>query len=278
MIRIVILAAAVTLGGVTAWLAVQQAGTPSVASAPAPSEAIETSEVLVAAVPLERGHALDADKLRWQTWPRNSVAEGFITRAARAEAVADLAGTRMRSGVLPGEPIRPEKLALAEGGLLSALLRPGKRAVAVRVSAENTAGGFVLPNDHVDVIHTRSVSNAQGQGAGSRSTTLLRNVRVLAIDQIVEEQDGKVATVGKTATLELDPVEVEKISAAGAVGSLSLALRPVADSGPDALTVTAPEQPVPAEVVRNVLLVRSGRAAVIETQGKAAGPNGEVIR
>ena len=114
---------------------------------------------------------------------------------------------------------------------MSAILPKGMRAVAVRVSAQTSAGGFILPNDRVDVIFTNSEAPADSGGEREYiSYALLLNVRVLAIDQTVEEQDGERVVVGKTATLELDPSQVETIAAADEAGSLSLSLRSVEDA------------------------------------------------
>ena len=110
---------------------------------------------------------------------------------------------------------------------MSAILPSGKRAVAVRVTAQSTAGGFILPNDRVDLIHTVN-QTSEGQ-TRFVSQTLLANIRVMAIDQTIEEQDGERVVVGKTATLELSPSEVELVASAEKEGSLSLSLRSMAD-------------------------------------------------
>ena len=112
--------------------------------------------------------------------------------------------------------------------MLAAMLPSGKRAVAIRVSAESTAGGFILPNDRVDVIQNISSASAEGKPE-QRSRTLLRNVRVLAVDQKADETKGQLVVVGKTATLEVTPTDAEIIASAQAAGTLSLALRSIAD-------------------------------------------------
>ena len=96
--------------------------------------------------------------------------------------------------------------------LLSNKITPGKRAAAVKISAENTAGGFILPGDRVDVIHTIMKPGATGQPAINVSEIIISNVRVLAIDQTaVHTPEG--AAIGKTATLELTPDDAERIIA-----------------------------------------------------------------
>ena len=121
------------------------------------------------------------------------------------------------------------------GNLLSNRLTPGMRAVAVKVSAENSAGGFILPGDRVDVIRTSSVSDEAG--TKNESHIIIANARVLAIDQIdVQRPEG--TALGKTATLELSPSETELIMSAEASGMLSLALRAVTDHAETAAAET----------------------------------------
>lgn len=115
---------------------------------------------------------------------------------------------------------------------MSALLSPGMRAISTKISPETGAGGFILPNDRVDVIVTRRFrggSEADGGGESFRSSTILRNVRVLAIDQTFAEAEGEQVVVGKTATLEMLPEQAEAFALGEASGSISLSLRPLAD-------------------------------------------------
>jgi pilus assembly protein CpaB len=139
-----------------------------------------------------------------------------------------------------------------ESGFLSAILPSGKRAAAVRVTAQSTAGGFILPNDRVDVVHTGA------SGDNTVSQTILRNIRVLAIDQTVEERDGERVVVGKTATLELDPAQVEIITAAETSGTVSLALRSMADVGE--------EDDTEHRRTGIVRIFRSGQSQLVKTQ------------
>ena len=117
---------------------------------------------------------------------------------------------------------------------MAAILPTGMRAVSTDISPETGAGGFILPNDHVDVILTRRDRDAEQANGGVEShvsETILSNVRVLAIDQTVEEKNGQRVVVGKTATLELSPPLAEKLMLAHQLGTLSLALRSLVDSG-----------------------------------------------
>jgi pilus assembly protein CpaB len=150
----------------------------------------------------------------------------YLTKASRPDAIDALAGSIIRNRMAAGEPIREENLTPRHAGYLATVLPSGKRAMAVRVSAESTAGGFILPNDRVDVLHS--------DGKSPVSHTILSNVRVLAIDQVVDEtekkENSKANVIGKTATLELDPSQAEILTAAQAAGTLSLSLRSAADN------------------------------------------------
>lgn len=224
MFRILVLVGALAAGGVAAWLSFGlQPGPAPAATLAAPSQ-IQTQDVLVVAIDLAQGAALTDQELRWQAWPEGALNAGFISRSVQPEAIADLTGSVVRQAMVAGEPIRDGKLANKDSGYLASLLKSGMRAVAVRVSAESSAGGFILPNDHVDVLHT-------GGDGGGRSRTLLTNIRVLAIDQNAVDSGAESDTaIGKTATLELDPAQAEVISGAQASGALSLALRATADN------------------------------------------------
>src|SRR6185295_56678 len=143
------------------------------------------------------------------------------------------AGSIARQSFYTGEPIREAKLIKAKGsGYMAAILPTGMRAISTEISAETGAGGFILPNDHVDVILSRRDREAE-KAAGVEvhsSETILANVRVLAIDQTVEEKNGQRVVVGKTATLELTPRQAETLTQSRQLGTLSLALRSLLDA------------------------------------------------
>src|SRR5439155_26852405 len=154
MLRIVILVVALMAGGTAAWLALAMRPASVVSTVVQPASQIPTQDVLVASTDLGLGQTLTKDSMRWQSWPESMLNAAYITRSARADALDNLAGSVLRSRVTSGEPILKEKLVPLNSGFLSAMLPHGKRAVAIRISAENTAGGFILPNDRVDIIHT----------------------------------------------------------------------------------------------------------------------------
>ena len=145
-----------------------------------------------------------------------------------------MTGSIARAPFIQGEPIRDQKLVKAEGsGFMAAILPTGMRAISTEISPETGAGGFILPNDRVDVLLTRRLKNPdQSSGAPDVVTSeiILANIRVLAIDQAPKEKDGQNAVVGKTVTLELNPAQTATLSAARQSGTLSLALRSIADA------------------------------------------------
>lgn len=188
-----------------------------------------TVDVLVANESIPMGSSLKEDRLAWEEWPETSLREAFITRDEQPDALEKYAPMIAKSSFFEGEPVREAKLVQSDSGYLSAILPAGKRAVAMRIQADTSAGGFVLPNDHVDVI-----MSYEDKDKNWITETILENVRVLAIDQLVEEKDGEKNQVGETATLELssEQTEILTVSKKIANNELTLALRSVADSDP----------------------------------------------
>lgn len=229
--RIVVLAVAVGAGGIAALLAGRQ----EKVEAPPPVEPVaklDTTEVLVAGADIGIGRAVSVSDLQWQTWPTAAASSYFIRKTERPNAVTELAGSIARAPLVTGEPVRESKLIKADGsGFMAAILPPGMRAVSTEISPETGAGGFILPNDRVDVILSRRDREAE-KAAGVDtyvSETILSNIRVLAIDQAIEEKNGQKVVVGKTATLELAQRQAETLALARQMGTLSLALRSIAD-------------------------------------------------
>jgi len=207
--------------------------------APAPQQAAgpkaETVKVLVANSDINVGTALGAQDMRWQEWPIAAKSDLYITEDTAPNAMTDWTGAVTRAPFVQGEPIRPAKLIKGNGsGYLSAILPSGMRAVATKIAVDTAAGGFILPNDRVDIILTRrDAETAKVTGAEAwASETILKNVRVLAIDQTIEDKDGQKVISGTTATLELAPQQTEVLALAKEMGSISLSLRSLADSGP----------------------------------------------
>jgi pilus assembly protein CpaB len=222
----------------------RQAAEPAVAEAATPM-----ARVLVAQRDLAVGTMLAAADMGWQPWPVDAVNDTMITDGAPpappakgAAKVAEAAGALVagpgkiealegavvKDAILKGEPIVSRKIVRGgEGGFMSVLLQPGMQAIGVPISNETTAGGFILPGDRVDVLQGRDA----GGDRGYVTETLLRNVRVLAIDQATEPGKDAKTIVGSVATLEVPTRDVPVIVRAKAQGQMVLALRAYSDIG-----------------------------------------------
>ena len=190
---------------------------------------VDATEVLVAAAPIDLGFTVNEANFRWQAWPKEAVTAGFITRETPADVVAGLSGSVVRSPMLAGEPITTDKLIKAgSGGVLAAILPAGMRAVSTKITEASAAGRLILPNDHVDVIVIRRQRD-RGNQEQVLSDTLFRNIRVLAIGQLIQNKEGEKSAAAETATLELTPRQAETLAQANSMGEISLALRSIAD-------------------------------------------------
>jgi pilus assembly protein CpaB len=232
--RLIILGVAVAAAGGAGYVAKNMTAPPSEvvvekdSDQPAPAP-VPLSEVLVVSGDVPMGGNV-GEQLTWQEWPSAGVNANFITREADPNALEELKTAIARVPIYAGEPLRRNKLVGEGESLMSSILPSGYRAVAVQISADTSAGGFILPNDFVDVIMTRRAEN--GSSTGFVTETILENVKVLAIDQTIQEdEDGKKVKVGETATLELTPQQSEIITVAQQMADrLTLALRSVADA------------------------------------------------
>jgi pilus assembly protein CpaB len=193
---------------------------------------LQTVDVLVAKSDIGLGQTVTPNDMLWQTWPAATASNSFIRRNERPDATTQLAGSIARAPFIAGEPIREPKLVKANGsGFMAAILPAGMRAISTEISPETGAGGFILPNDRVDVILTRREKNPDRNASADIVVPeiILSNIRVLAIDQAPKEKDGQNSVVGKTVTLELKPEQAPLLAAARQAGTLSLALRSIAD-------------------------------------------------
>ncbi len=259
--RIAVLAVALVAGVVAAMLALNLRR-PQVVVAPATAQqpSINTVDVLVALKDIPIGATVAPDQVGWRIWPQSGAMASYITRTAKPDAVAETAGTIAKGNFFAGEPITQAKLVSTDAGFLSAILPAGMRAVATNITADTSAGGFILPNDRVDVIMTRRDSEDRFV-----TETVLNNVRVLAIDQMVQEEDGQKVVVGQTATLELSPQQAQILTVAQQMSDrLTLSLRSLADARTRDFTADAvhllSEAGQPGEGPRAVTMVRNGRA------------------
>ena len=233
--RVIILGVAVAAAVAAGWIAKNMASAPPEMVAvqqPEQAPALAVEDVLVLSETLPMGSPIES-QLRWQAWPKDAISEAFITRTAEPDALETLKGSIARVEIYAGEPLRRSKLIGQGQSFMSSILPAGKRAVATQIAADTSAGGFILPNDTVDVIMTRRASAEGGGGAeGFTTETILRNIRVLAIDQAIQEdEEGRRVRVGQTATLELTPQQAEIITVAQQMAErLTLALRSVTDA------------------------------------------------
>jgi len=228
--RILVLGVALAAGGAAAYLVSGDDAPKPEAPAPVVQQ-FPTVDVLIAKGDIGMGTAVTAQDLVWQAWPEATTGDGYITRKVKPNAPEELVGAITRAPFTAGEPIREGKLIRANGaaGYMAAILPSGMRAVSTEISPETGAGGFILPNDRVDVILSRR-AGSDARSALAPSETIMTNVRVLAIDQTVEEKGGQRVVVGKTATLELLPRQAELLAQARQQGTLSLALRSLLDA------------------------------------------------
>ncbi|MBV9993405.1 MAG: Flp pilus assembly protein CpaB [Alphaproteobacteria bacterium] len=222
--RLVVLGLAAVAAGGAAFLArgLLGGGTSQVAAKPAPAP-VTTAQVLVASSDLVPGTGVTADQVHWQEWPKKSVDPSFITGDNNPNIDQVVKGTVVRAPIVAGEPITDAKIVHADtASFMSASLTPGMRAVSIAVSVASLAGGFIQPNDRVDLVLT---SQSTDNNKKFRATTILRDVRVLAIDQAFDDKNRKPVADVKTATLELTPQQAERVTRAQASGVLSLSLR-----------------------------------------------------
>lgn len=271
--RIILLLVALVAGGLAAFLVTR-------GGRPAPQQVVQTelvqeakTQILVAKAPIGMGERLSPASLEWQDWPEGAVRPEYVTISAMPEAPTDLSGAVARFEFFPGEPIREAKLVRADQGYLSAVLSEGMRGVSVGVSAETSAGGFIVPNDHVDVVLTTQTD------AGQQSEVILSNVRVLAIGARLgemgasggQEDPNSPAPTPVTfdastiATLELNPAQAETLINASTLGQLTLALRSVVDFNNTTVADTSTSN-------QTVRLIRFGKEQSVLSGGNQSEP------
>ena len=259
--RIAILGVAALAAGAAAFLVRGMlGGGTSQSEASIPVIAYPTTDVLVAASDVDAGRPLTVNDVRWQAWPKSALAPAYVTRDIHPDMAKAIESAVVRAPLFAGEPITDAKVVRADhASFMSAAIAPGKRAVSISISAEQGAGGFILPNDRVDVILTRQAGGSSERNFASM--TILEDVRVLAIDQTAKSDNSTQSAIGKTATLELDQDQAEVIAQSQASGTLSLALRPLGEAVDASL-----------QHERSAYSRRSGAVAVIR-YGIANGAN-----
>ena len=252
--RFAVLGVALSAGAVAAMLmASSEPPPPVIADANAPAApVIEMDSVLVALRNIDIGVIVKEGDLGWSEWPKKNIGDVAIRRSTDPNAISRLAGAMTRAPFFQGEPLRRDKIIDgAKSGYLSAVLTAGRRAVSINIDASgaNTAGGFILPNDRVDVLRVSGADSADGE-------TILSNIRVLAIGQSVSEKNGEKVITGTNATLEVSASQAETLIGAQRTGQLSLVLRSIADAEKNS---TEPD--VDDDSNRRITVIRFGSAS-----------------
>ncbi|RYH01332.1 MAG: Flp pilus assembly protein CpaB, partial [Alphaproteobacteria bacterium] len=268
----ILLLVALLAGGLAAYFFVATTNTPPeqvVVEGPTRIVEEQKARILVAKTQIGVGQRLSEATVEWQPWPELAVRAEYISDTSMPDALTQMDGTIARFEFFPGEPIMQQKLVHSDQGYLSAVLPQGMRAIPVQVSAASASGGYILPNDRVDVVLSHSGTS------GSISETILENVKVLAIGTRLGEagttgskadpEDPKAAVFADTiAVLELDPVQGETVINSTRLGTLSLVLRSIADYA----QTTAPGER--NNVNRPIRMIRFGRNQEISSPDAAA--------
>lgn len=194
-------------------------------------EPTRTVNVLVAVADMSPGQFIRPESLRWQAWPEGTMPPAYVVEGRRA--LQDFVGAVVRHPLAAGEPVTEGKVVTpGNSGFLAAVLSPGMRAASVAVNITSGISGFIFPGDRVDVILTHDLPANESAGAGAGSTrrasvTMLTDLRVLAIDQRIDQRATEPA-VARTTTLEVTPRQGEMLAVAAETGRLTLSLRSLA--------------------------------------------------
>lgn len=226
---------------------------------------IQTTKILAASKSLLRGQVVKSGDLAWLEWPSSSISDRHFTKKKNPNILKKLIGRTVRFSMEKGDPAGKGKFVAEGRGFMASVLTSGKRAVSTRVSPGTAAGGFILPDDRVDVMMTRAIGPEDNQSF--KTEPVLRNVRVLAIDQVIQEKDGQSVVVGKTATLELDDDQVRILTVTQQIADqITLALRSLRDA----------KEPVTSEGLylvgegpaseKPVSIVRYGKRSIIQAK------------
>ena len=246
--RVVVLAGSIGAAVVAAMLAKGVIGKKAPPPVAQIINKVETTDVLVATRDIQTGEKLASGSVTWKAWPKDNITDPMITKDEAPDAEDKYAEARAFAPIFEGEVINDKKVVKpGDGGFISAILPKGMRAISVAISLRSSAGGFILPNDRVDVILTKKIP---GAGQLVKSETVISNVRVLAMDQVFKKiQEGDEVSMKEleTATLELHPEQAEILAKVESEGELALSLRSIAETDDKSIE----EGPVLAEKYRS---------------------------
>jgi pilus assembly protein CpaB len=251
-IRTIVLAvAALLVAGVTAMFVRSWLSTGQNNQADAVQAAKPAFSVLVAKTDLPAGAFIKGEDLRWQPWPNDSVDPSYVLEDKGD--IKSFAGAVVRRGIAAGEPITPARVAKpGDRGFLAVVLKPGMRAVSVGISATSGIAGLIFPGDRVDIILTQTLPGAGGGLPLRASETVLENVRILALDQkLSDQQQDEPAVLASTATIEVTPKQAEMIAVVTELGRLSLSLRSLATDAEEAVATAGAEADLNAELAQS---------------------------
>ncbi len=230
---------------------------------------VDYVDVLVAKKDIPLGSRLNRDLIAWKKWPAEALNKSLIDNQSQPDALSKFSGAVAKTAIYKGEPIMNQKVVhTGERGQMSALLKPGMRAIAIRINVETAAGGFIQPGDRVDlVLTTKAPGSAFGQ-ANYVAKTIFENVGVLAIGKVYNNtSEGTAYVSGSTAVLELSQVDAEILTEAQSRGDISLVLR-----GIDRRNAVAPSaaktRSQRSSAGASVTVYRNGQSKQVAIQGQ----------
>jgi len=228
----------------------------------------QQTKVLVATKTLQEGDKLKSGDLIWQPWPLTAMNQNYITEqvlSSRSMKLEDLTGEIVREALSQGEPVViKDFIKQGDRSILAALLTPGKRAISIDVSPTTASSGLITPGDVVDIILSFASTSPTAEGLQSaKSKTLLKEIKVLAIDTDLSTPQGKVSASPHVATLEVTPDQAEILVGSVKDGTLSLSLHSLSNSND--LPVTS-EETLPRNTPQEtkIIIMRGKETSTVE--------------
>ncbi len=204
---------------------------------------VQTSEILVASRNLPMGHLIEPGDLIWTEWPEDGLNANYLNK--EDTKVDELMGNVVRFGITGGEPVTSGRVVSpGQKGFLAAVLGPDMRAVSIPVNRTSGVAGFVFPGDRVDVILTQRAFDDTGI-PHQVGETVLKNVRVLAVDLKTDDQKKGNPALGKSVTIEVTPKMAEKVALITRMGRILLALRSLKMVDGQGIEIFSPDEDMP---------------------------------